>query len=95
MEFIWLNKQGVKSNSGFVVQSVSRFTIEYREANKCISIEVEDDYSPGKSPCEIISRSSLSHWNDGTLISPKKQVEILKNFKEAMKFQGIDVIVKN
>ncbi len=37
--FTWINKQGVKSSKGFIVQSVARFKIEYREGNKCQSIE--------------------------------------------------------
>ena len=63
--FTWLNKQSVKSSKGFVVQSVARFVIEYREAEKCISIEVESDYASGKKPCEKISLSALSKWDDG------------------------------
>src|SRR5262245_39999601 len=31
MPFAWLNKQGVESNQGFVLQRVDRFTYEYRE----------------------------------------------------------------
>ncbi len=53
--FTWLNKQGVKSDKGFIVQSVARFVIEYKEGNKCISIEVESDYAPGIKPIEKIS----------------------------------------
>lgn len=30
--FTWLNKQGVKSDQGFVVQSIDRFVIQYSEA---------------------------------------------------------------
>ncbi|HLB56532.1 MAG TPA: hypothetical protein VJK30_04305 [Coxiellaceae bacterium] len=92
--FTWLNKQGVKSDKGFIVQSVARFVIEYREANKCISIEVESDYAPGMKPIEKISMNILSKWDDGTPITEETQKEILKNFTEAMEFQGIGVIVE-
>lgn len=91
--FTWLNKQGVKSSKGFIVQSVARFTIEYREGEKSISIEVESDYAPGKKPVEIVSRSAFTHWNDGSAIDLKKQNEIINNFKDAMEFQGIGVII--
>lgn len=91
--FTWINKQGVKSSKGFVVQSVDRFVIEYRESGKCMSIEVESEYAPGQKPCERITMSALSKWNDGSSVNVKKQKEILKNFTEAMEFQGIKVIV--
>ncbi len=91
--FTWLNKQGVKSSKGFVVQSVARFTIEYREGGKCISIDVESDYTPGMKPREKVKLSSFSKWDDDTPISKARQEEILKNFTEAMEFQGISVIV--
>lgn len=91
--FTWLNKQGVKSDKGFVVQSVARFVIEYREAGKCISVEVESDYTPGKKPVERVSSSNFCKWDDGTVISSTKQKEIIQNFTEAMEFQGIGVIV--
>ena len=40
--FIWLNMQGVQSDRGFVVQFTGRFTAEYREHSKVVTLEVED-----------------------------------------------------
>jgi len=45
--FCWLNKQGVKGDKGFIVQSVGRFTIEYCERSKKISVHVEPGFSGG------------------------------------------------
>lgn len=92
--FTWINKQGVKSSKGFIVQSVARFIIEYREAGKCISIEVESDYVPGMKPIEKIKTHAVLRWDDGTVITKDKQNEIIKNFTEAMAFQGIRVVVE-
>jgi hypothetical protein len=92
--FTWLNKQGVKSSKGFIVQSVARFTIEYREMGKCISVAVESDYAPNRRLREIVNPISFSKWDDGTPISQEKQKEILQNFIDAMEFQDIDVIVE-
>lgn len=91
--FTWLNKQGVKSDKGFIVQSTARFTIEYRETGKSLSIDVESDYPPGGKPCERVSKSSFLKWGDGTPIPKEKQKEILRNFIDAMEFQGIGVII--
>lgn len=92
--FTYINKQGVQSDRGFIVQSVARFIIEYRESDKCLSIEVESDYAPGVKPIEKISKYAIAQWDDGTPISPEQQKEILKNFTEAMEFQGIGVVVE-
>lgn len=91
--FTWLNKQGVQSDKGFIVQSVDRFTVEYQENNRCISIYVEDGFLPDGKFCEIIAPDVFSRWDDGTSISEEKQREILKNFIEAMEFQGIAVVI--
>jgi hypothetical protein len=92
--FTWLNKQGVKSSDGFIVQSVARFTIEYRENSKCMSVEVDNGRLPNGKFCEIVKSSAFSKWDDGTPISEEKQKEILKNFTDAMEFQDIGVVVE-
>lgn len=92
--FTWLNKQGVESDRGFIVQSVARFTIEYRENSKCISVEVDNGRLPNGKFCEIVSPDAFSKWDDGTPIPAEKQKEILQNFTEAMEFQGIGVVVE-
>ena len=77
--FTWLNKQGVQSDKGYIVQRVARF-------------EVESGYSAGKN-CLIIRSDAFYKWDDGTSISEVKQKEILQNFKDANKFKGIDIEV--
>jgi len=44
MGFTWLNKQGVESDEGFVLQSVDRFAFEYREANRILRLTGESLY---------------------------------------------------
>ncbi len=92
--FTWLNKEGVKSDKGFVVQSVGRFVIEYREGSRCISIEVDNGRLPDGRFCEIVSLEAFSKWDDGVLIPAERQKEILKNFTDAMSFQNIGVVVE-
>ena len=90
----YLNKQGVQSNFGFIVQRTGRFTSEYRENEKKIIIDLNSGVLPNGKFCEIITPKAFAHWDDGTPISKEKQVEILKNFTEAMEFQGIGVVVE-
>jgi archaellum biogenesis ATPase FlaH len=89
--FTWINKQGVKSEKGFIVQSVDRFTIEYREASKIISVDVERGFLSDNKLCVNIHLDSFRKWNDGTSIPEEKQKQILQNFIEALKFQDIEV----
>lgn len=92
--FTWLNKQGVQSDKGFIVQRVARFEVEYKEGQKKISIYVEPGYSAGKH-CLIIKSDAFYKWDDGAPISEIKQKEILQNFKDANEFKGISVEVWN
>lgn len=94
--FTWLNKQGVESEKGFIVQVVSRFVIEYRQYLKKIFLQVEIDYeSSMDNVTVIVHKSSFGKWDDGETISSEKQEEIIQNFKDAMEFQDIAVIVEN
>jgi hypothetical protein len=91
--FTYINKQGVKSDKGFIVQRTGRFTAEYQEGERKILIDLENGVLPNGKFCEIISKDAFSRWDDGTFITLEKQAEILKNFTEAMEFKGLGVIV--
>ncbi|MCW5590232.1 MAG: hypothetical protein KIT27_11300 [Legionellales bacterium] len=92
--FTYLNKQGVQSNKGFIVQRTGRFTSEYREGSRKITIELNNGVLPDGRFCEIIKSITFYQWDDGTPISQNKQKEILKNFTDAMEFQGLGVVVE-
>lgn len=91
--FKWLNKQGVESDAGFVVQVTDRFLIEYREGIKMITVDVEPGVFPDGKFCVIISEDSFCKWDGGFPIAKEKQAQILKNFTEAMEFQNVGVEV--
>lgn len=90
--FKWLNKQGVESEEGFVVQVTSRSTIEYREGDKKIVVYIEFGIKHGQN-CVIITPDAFEKWEDGTYIMRAKQKEILANFMSAMNFQDIVVLI--
>ena len=83
-KFEWLNKQGVKSDSGFVVQSTGRFTIEYSEGAKTLEVGVEAGFM-GDKPVTSYSRSSFSKWSQDA----KEQERVIANFRQALEFQGL------
>lgn len=83
-DFRWLNKQGVESVSGFVVQFTGRFTAEYREGSRTLVVEVEDGVV-GSQPAICYSRSAFNGW----AASPAEQQRVADNFRAAMLFQGL------
>ncbi|MGO8689460.1 MAG: hypothetical protein ACLQLG_07490 [Thermoguttaceae bacterium] len=94
--FKWLNKTGVESDRGFAVQSMDRFTIEYREGDRKIDIYVERGLLPDGKYCVTIEAAAFEHWNgdpEWVTLPPEKQDEMLANFTEAMEFQGLAVVV--
>jgi hypothetical protein len=91
--FTWLNKQGVRSDEGFEVQRTGRFDAEYSEGGKVVSVEVQSGLSGGL-PCISIDPKAFMRWSDGTPISSAEQGRLLRNFRAAMEFQGLKVVVE-
>lgn len=91
--FNLLNKQGVQSDEGFIVQSINRFVIEYREGSKSISVFVERGVLKNGRAFVSISSDDFKKWNDGFPIEGKGQERILENFKKGMEFLGASVLV--
>ena len=93
--FKWLNKQGVESEAGFAVQFTGRFTCEYREGGCSLELEVESGLM-GDTPCICIGRNAFSQWRGALLdgeTSAEQQTRLMKNFKDAMVFQGLAVAI--
>jgi hypothetical protein len=94
--FTWLNKQGVQSDRGFVVQCIDRFVIEYREGARVMSVLTEPGMYDGKF-CVIVDPQAFRRWDDDpadVTIPLERQQEIFANFKEAMEFQNLAVVVE-
>jgi hypothetical protein len=91
--FTWLNKQGVRSDEGFEVQRTGRFGAEYNEGGKVVKLEVESGVAGGR-PCIIIDPKAFVRWSDGTFISETEQARLFRNFRAAMDFQGLTVVVE-
>jgi hypothetical protein len=89
--FNWLNKQGVQSDAGFVVQCTGRFTYEYRECGRSLEIEVESGFSAGR-PSVSIQKDAFAKWAPTRPFyeTPREEQErLLKNFRDALAFQGL------
>jgi hypothetical protein len=91
--FTWLNKQGVRSDEGFEVQRTGRFDAEYSESGKVVQLEVQSGVVGGL-PCLIIDPNAFTRWSDGTRISDADQQRLFCNFRAAMEFQGLKLLVE-
>lgn len=89
--FTWINKQGVCSDRGFEVQRTGRFSAEYKEGGRIVKLYVE---SGGGMPSIIINPDAFECWGDGTPIPAVQRGEMLQNFKEAMEFQGLKLLIE-
>lgn len=85
--FKWLNKQGVKSDSGFEFQFTGRFTAEYREGKLVIDMYVES----GGGTVTIYD-GSFQPWLEqfrNPFEKKTEQVRLVKNIEQALKIQGL------
>jgi hypothetical protein len=89
----WLNKQGVASDDGYEVQCTGRFTCDYSEGGVTLQVGVERGRLDGK-PCLIVARSAFVGWT-GPLVGGEtregQQDRLMRNFREALQFQGYEL----
>ena len=89
MNFTWINKQGVESEDGEIVQFTERFFAEYRKGSKVIEIGIESGIM-GNTSCISYSRKDFEKWsNGGGFLTTSEKEQALKTFREALKFQGL------
>ena len=94
--FTWLNKQRVQSDRGFVVQFTGRFTAEYREGNKVLTLHIEGGMHDGMA-CILLDPDAFCRWDHDspmTFISAEEEERMLENFKEALEFQGLKLVLE-
>ena len=81
--FTWLNKQGVRSDNGFELQFTSRFTAEYREADRVVDLEVDG------APEVILTNDEPLHWRLGSRLSNEDRERVLSNIRAALEFMDL------
>lgn len=83
----------MQSDRRFVVQFTDRFTAEYREDDKVVTLDVESGLNGGLR-CIILDPSAFVRWDDETPIMSDQQAQLFQNVKEAMEFQGLKMVVE-
>jgi hypothetical protein len=82
LTFRYLNKQGVESNRGFVVQITGRFSLEYRRESFCIECDTEIMPHP---PGLTVQVPGLPFGN----LTPARRAEIITEIRAALDFMGL------
>ncbi len=85
--FKWLNKQGVESDRGFILQFTGRFSMEYREGSKTLTLVVEGGISGGRAFISVCD--PIRSWDDGPVLSSSERDRIVRNIREALEFQDL------
>jgi hypothetical protein len=93
LTFEKITAQHFRSNSGFEVQSAGRFQEIYREGNREMTVEFDDGMSSPEKFCLTLKFGAFSKWNDNTSVSKEDQFRIENNFRDAMQFAGLDVLI--
>jgi hypothetical protein len=94
MAFKWLNKQGVESDRGFVLQRADRDTYEYREGDRVLRLSGESMFSGLGGASFGFSFDSTwrtARWqppHSAAPISDQDRELIIGNIKEAVAFKG-------
>lgn len=89
----WLNKQGVESDKGFILQGMHRFYYHYTEGDHVMIVYVEPLKRADNSYYERVSKKSIGAWQppyEQEVISKTKADQILKNIDEALSFMQIE-----
>lgn len=92
-EFRWLNKQGVASSNGFILQSVERYFYNYIEGDHVMKVDVEPLGDMVKNYSERIVSRSLARWQppyDTEELTLERIAEIRKNISAALEFMKIN-----
>lgn len=88
--FTWITKQAVRSSEGYEVHFLGRFKAQYREGLRIRTISIEDGILAGK-PAVLFSRHAFENWDNSSVAnSPDEQARLLRNFVEALRFQGLE-----
>jgi len=94
MNFTWLSKQGVRSDTGFKLQSMDRFTFEYREGSRTITLDIESGILGENQPAILMGSDALKKWDNGTTLDVVAQKQVLDNIRQALAFQGLGLSIE-
>lgn len=85
MNFTWVNKRTVRSDTGFEFGFTGRFSAEYRESGRVLQIFIET----GGNVATIYENSLQSEFTQpGSTSAALSRQRIASNIRAALAFQG-------
>lgn len=94
--FTYLNRQGVKSSKGFIIQFTARREMQYQENEHILKIEVEGGRDDSGAYNLAVYAQDIKYWQppyDNEVISEEEKKEIIQNISEALDFMKIGHIL--
>jgi hypothetical protein len=88
MNFTWLNKQGVRSDTGFEFQFTGRYLAEYRESGRVIVLSIETAGGVATIYEDQLLGPLLSAREP--LVAQRRE-QLIANVRAALQFQGLEL----
>jgi hypothetical protein len=92
MAFRWLNRQGVESTDGFILQSIDRYGYEYQESGHVLRVDVESLRDLTGTYSEDVYEDSFRRWlapHESEALSEDDIVRLKTNVSAALTFMQI------
>jgi hypothetical protein len=83
--FEWITKKWVRSSAGFEVKSLGQYEMQYIEGDLSLRIKRDVGFTSNLEPCVLLDKSAFDNAGN-------RKEDIIKNFREAMDFQGLKVL---
>ena len=95
--FTKLGPSAAQSSDGFTMRRATRYTVQYEEAPRVMTVEVEDARTPDDEYYLAIYRQSIQRWNapyDQEPVSEAKREEIVRRVADAPAFLGVRTTIE-
>jgi hypothetical protein len=94
MSFTHITAQHIASSDGFEILPAGRHALIYKEAGRQMEIALEFGRSDSGRVCVEVWPGAFARWEEGTTVLPmEEQRRIEQNFRAAMDFDNLDVLV--
>jgi hypothetical protein len=96
MTFTHVTAQHVLSSAGFEVIPAGRHAKIYKESGRQMEVALEFGRSDNGRVCLELWPGAFARWEDGApVLSREEQLRIEGNFRAAMDFNDLDVLVRD
>jgi hypothetical protein len=94
MTFTHITAQHIVSSDGFEILPGGRHARIYKEAGRQMEVAVEFGETESGRGCVELWPGAFARWEEGTPVLPiEEQQRIERNFRAAMAFKNLDVLV--